>query len=329
MNRPLALCADDYAFTPAVSAGIREALAAGRITATSVMASRPGWPREADALKAALGEAEAGLHLTLTVGAPLGPKPAFAPDGVFPALGAVVKQAVAGRLPMSEIAAEIDRQLDAFEAGFGAPPAFADGHQHVQALPGVREALFEALARRGWMRRVWLRDSADALARIVRRGVETRKALTVAALASGFAAAARARGIAVNDGFSGFSPFDPARDFAADFARYLVAPGDAHLVMCHPGRVDDALRRLDPVTEARERELAFFLSDEFVDLLAARGARSVKVCCILEKPGKRAVQIDADFVGFHTPDLFVVGYGMDVAHSYRELPYIGVVETEA
>jgi hypoxanthine phosphoribosyltransferase len=65
------------------------------------------------------------------------------------------------------------------------------------------------------------------------------------------------------------------------------------------------------------------------DLLAARGARSVKVCCILEKPGKRAVQIDADFVGFHTPDLFVVGYGMDVAHSYRELPYIGVVETEA
>ncbi len=64
------------------------------------------------------------------------------------------------------------------------------------------------------------------------------------------------------------------------------------------------------------------------DLLAARGARSVKVAVILEKPGKRAVQIDADFVGFHCPDLFVVGYGMDVAHSYRELPFIGVVETE-
>ena len=64
------------------------------------------------------------------------------------------------------------------------------------------------------------------------------------------------------------------------------------------------------------------------DLLAARGARSVKVAVILEKPGKRAVQIEADFVGFHCPDLFVVGYGMDVAHSYRELPFIGVVETE-
>jgi hypoxanthine phosphoribosyltransferase len=47
---------------------------------------------------------------------------------------------------------------------------------------------------------------------------------------------------------------------------------------------------------------------------------------MLEKPNKRAVQIEADFVGFRCPDLFVVGYGMDVAHNLRELPFIGVVE---
>jgi hypoxanthine phosphoribosyltransferase len=62
------------------------------------------------------------------------------------------------------------------------------------------------------------------------------------------------------------------------------------------------------------------------DLLAARGARRVMSCVLLEKPGKRAVRIDADFIGFACPDLFVVGYGMDVAHSYRELPFVGVVE---
>ena len=61
------------------------------------------------------------------------------------------------------------------------------------------------------------------------------------------------------------------------------------------------------------------------DLLAARGAR-VMTCCLLEKPGKRAVSINADFIGFVIPDKFVVGYGMDVAHSYRQLPFIGVVE---
>jgi hypoxanthine phosphoribosyltransferase len=62
------------------------------------------------------------------------------------------------------------------------------------------------------------------------------------------------------------------------------------------------------------------------DLLAARGARRVFTCVLLEKPGKRAVSIEPDFVGFHCPDRFLVGYGMDVAHSYRELPFIGVVE---
>lgn len=62
------------------------------------------------------------------------------------------------------------------------------------------------------------------------------------------------------------------------------------------------------------------------DLLAARGAKRVLTCVLLEKPGKRAVNIEADFVGFITPDLFVVGYGMDVAHHLRELPFVGVVE---
>jgi hypoxanthine phosphoribosyltransferase len=62
------------------------------------------------------------------------------------------------------------------------------------------------------------------------------------------------------------------------------------------------------------------------DLLAARGARQVYTCVLVEKPGKRAVRIDPDFVGFHCPDRFLVGYGMDISHSYRELPYIGMVE---
>jgi hypoxanthine phosphoribosyltransferase len=62
------------------------------------------------------------------------------------------------------------------------------------------------------------------------------------------------------------------------------------------------------------------------DLLAARGANRVLTCVLLEKPGKRAVSLDADFVGFVCPDLFVVGYGMDVAHAFRQLPYVGVIE---
>lgn len=63
------------------------------------------------------------------------------------------------------------------------------------------------------------------------------------------------------------------------------------------------------------------------DLLMARGAKSVRTCVLLEKPGKRAVHLVPDHVGFECPDLFVVGYGMDVAHSWRQLPFVGVIES--
>jgi len=62
------------------------------------------------------------------------------------------------------------------------------------------------------------------------------------------------------------------------------------------------------------------------DLMLSRQARSVKTCVLLEKPGKLAVSMKADFVGFECPDKFVVGYGMDAAHAWRQLPFIGVVE---
>ena len=60
-------------------------------------------------------------------------------------------------------------------------------------------------------------------------------------------------------------------------------------------------------------------------LLLERGARSVKICMLLDKPGNRKVDCEADFCGFVVPDLFVVGYGLDYAHYYRDLPFIGTL----
>jgi hypoxanthine phosphoribosyltransferase len=61
------------------------------------------------------------------------------------------------------------------------------------------------------------------------------------------------------------------------------------------------------------------------DLISARGAKTIKTCVLLNKPIKRAVQVEADFKAFDCPELFVVGYGMDVGHRFRELPYVGHV----
>jgi hypoxanthine phosphoribosyltransferase len=64
------------------------------------------------------------------------------------------------------------------------------------------------------------------------------------------------------------------------------------------------------------------------DLIAARGANAIKTCVLLDKRVKRAVNIQPDYFAFECPDTFVVGYGMDVAHRYRELPFVGRVVRE-
>ncbi|MBB4303584.1 hypoxanthine phosphoribosyltransferase [Rhodobium orientis] len=61
------------------------------------------------------------------------------------------------------------------------------------------------------------------------------------------------------------------------------------------------------------------------DRLLERGARRVAIVALLDKPGKRAVDINADFVGFDCPDRFIFGFGIDMGHAYRQLPYIGAL----
>ena len=62
------------------------------------------------------------------------------------------------------------------------------------------------------------------------------------------------------------------------------------------------------------------------ELLKSKGAAEVKTAVLLEKPGKLQVKVKADFIGFSIPDKFVVGYGLDYANHYRELPFIGYMD---
>jgi hypoxanthine phosphoribosyltransferase len=132
--------------------------------------------------------------------------------------------------------------------------------------------------------------------------------------------------------------------FAADLIRALHRVGlEPHVEFIHlssyrEGMVSSGAVRILKDIESSVRDRDVLLVDDILesgrtlafakDLLVARRARRVMVCTMLEKPAKRAVQIAADFVGFTSPDVFVVGYGMDVAHSYRELPFIGRVVLE-
>lgn len=63
-----------------------------------------------------------------------------------------------------------------------------------------------------------------------------------------------------------------------------------------------------------------------MDLFRTRNPRSVKVCALLHKPARARVTVNVDYLGFTIEDKFVVGYGLDFAEKYRNLPYIGIVE---
>jgi hypoxanthine phosphoribosyltransferase len=69
------------------------------------------------------------------------------------------------------------------------------------------------------------------------------------------------------------------------------------------------------------RTLAYIL-----DNLRTRRPADVKVCALLSKPSRREVQVGVDYLGFEIPDEFVVGYGLDYAENYRNLPFIGVLK---
>lgn len=64
------------------------------------------------------------------------------------------------------------------------------------------------------------------------------------------------------------------------------------------------------------------------ELLASRGPRSIKIATLLDKPSRRKVDLQADYVGFSVPDEFVIGYGLDYDEKYRNLPYIGILKPE-
>lgn len=274
--RPVILVADDYAISPGVSEIIRTLIESRRLTATGCMTLFPDWPQAAALLRPLQPLADVGLHFTLTDHPPLATLPRLAPNGRLPTMGKLLPQALLRQLPLDEVRCELNAQLDAFEAAWGSPPDFVDGHQHAHVLPGVRDVLIEEVLRRYGPRQVYLRDCFEPLGRCLQRGVAWPKALLISSLAAGLSRRIQRLGLRRNRGFAGLHDFSGQPPFSALMPRFLALAGECPMVHVHPGRVDGALASRDTLTTPREREWHYLASEAFLNDLKTAGLRPAR-----------------------------------------------------
>jgi hypoxanthine phosphoribosyltransferase len=127
--------------------------------------------------------------------------------------------------------------------------------------------------------------------------------------------------------------------FAADLARAIDLPVRIDFLGVRSYGVDTETSGVVQITHDLSRPIEgehVMLVEDIVDtgltiahlinLLRTRGPASVRVCALLHKPARARIQVKIDYLGFTIEDRFVVGFGLDFAERYRNLPYIGVIE---
>jgi hypoxanthine phosphoribosyltransferase len=129
--------------------------------------------------------------------------------------------------------------------------------------------------------------------------------------------------------------------FTADLLRAITVPCSLDFVAISSygknSRSSGVVRIVKDLDESVESRHVLVVEDiidtgltlnYLLDLMRHRNVASVKVCALLDKPSRRLTTVGIDYVGFEVPDEFVVGYGLDFAQHYRNLPYVGVLHPE-
>lgn len=264
--RRIWLCADDYGLSQGVNAAIRDLLERGRLNATSVMVVAPAFTREETAslaaIKAGAPGIAIGLHVTLTA-----PFHSLTGNDAFRPVGKTLQDSMLRQIDTASMAREMKAQISAFQDMFGAAPDFVDGHQHVQLFPQIRDAVVTSISEA--LPQAWVRQ-CGRLSPLSTR-LADRKAMLLDVLSAGFRKTATRGGLNFNPGFAGSYDFHAKAHYAVLFPRFLRDIPAQGVIMCHPGFVDDTLKRLDPLTDLREREHAYFAGEAFPQILAQHG----------------------------------------------------------
>lgn len=247
------LCADDFGLNSAVCLGLLKLVENHRLSAISCMTNQPDFAVHAPNLLALNSPVQIGLHFNLTEGVFLSNKqqPCFG-------LNKLLMKSHLRLLSLKNIAQEFNAQLDAFIDLVGRVPDFIDGHQHVHQFPGIRQVVLEAYNRRLRPHGTYLRSTFPALDL-----KQYRYKTKVLAMTGGRALRAQLNALNIphNSSFGGVYDFAKQANYRALFRQWLAQASENTLIMCHPGQDEGPC---DVIGYARVEELAYFLSDVFI-----------------------------------------------------------------
>jgi chitin disaccharide deacetylase len=223
LARRTLICADDFAYNAACSNAIAHLALARTIDATSAMVLSPRWAQDAPKLHPVRGTLSVGLHLDWT-------SEYAVAAGHGMGLGAAMLRAYLVGFNVDKARVVIAKQLDLFEAQWGAAPDHIDGHQHVQQFAGIREALVLEMLQRYPTAKPWLRISNPGP-----RNLSLKTAVIGAMGALRLEALALQAGIPVRTHLSGMYNFSGG---AARYGKLLEgwqhAAPKGSVIMCHP-----------------------------------------------------------------------------------------------
>lgn len=261
-EKSIVLCADDYGQNPAISQAIIQLITKNRLSATSCMTASPYWREQAKALqKLDWAQVDIGLHFDLTEHALVGK--------VSP-LSTLIVNAYFRRLKLADIEVELHAQLDQFSQGLGRLPDFIDGHQHIQQLPIVRDAILHVYEKRLRATNCYMRsvNDPDAWRHWSDSGYSKMLIIQLCGSAA-WKKKLKQHQIPHNSSFSGAYDFRHAANYAQIFPHFLARVQQNGIIMCHPGlQAPDGQK--DTIATARYHEYCYLLSDYFVETCQQR-----------------------------------------------------------
>jgi len=270
MAIPIAICADDFGFSPGVNDAILSLARLGRLSAVSCLSTTPNFAPVAPELKHL--NADLGLHLNFT-------EAQGALDVCAP-VGKLILAAYTGQLSAARVLTQINQQLDAFESALGQMPDFVDGHEHVHQFPVIRDALLQTLSRRYPNIPVWLRDTTPVQLSAGLPWKQRLKAHLIAGLgATRLRSHASRQGLLLNHAFVGVYDFARPHPPYLDMLRFWL--GDARpasLLMVHPAT---SVSQEDAYGHDRVIEFEVLGSDLFANLLKELGLSVQRLSSIL------------------------------------------------